>query len=267
MGAKMRRKTAARDFGVRVQAIILCSCLTSGLLAQSPAKPSLDERRASALLEQKMRELDQPPAKPAQPQGPALEQLERDYAADKITARQFQWYLQRYKFQYVKAANHPVKPAAQPAVAPQKTGGPISASPVRQTERAVPSPSPSATVIPSAAPVPTTPAVTSAKLPDPPPGPALTTNKPAGTNAAPAGPEDDDPAFLQVENKIDELLRLKEAREQAAQLNSLLATNTPAGLKSKRQRLNELIRLHVNGKLTEQEYKAKRDAIVAEPED
>ena len=214
-----------------------------------------------------MRELNQQPAQPARPQGPALEQLERDYAADKITARQFQWYLQRYKFQYVKPANNPAKSATPPAASPlRQMESAVLNKPSTPASPAAPAASKPVSAIPSAAPVPSAPAITSAKLPDPPPVMALATDKPAGTNAAVAEAVDDDPAFLQVEGKIDELLRLKAAREQAAQLNSLLATNTPAGLKSKRQRLNELIRLHVNGKLTEQDYKAKRDAIVAEPE-
>jgi hypothetical protein len=247
---------------VNTHGILLISCLAGTLAAQSP--PAAPATNA-------------PPGAPEQP--PTLEQLEQSYAADKITARQFQWYLRRYKALYVKSTNAPASPAppaprpaasapeikSAPPVAPQVQPAAVAVSnqppsPARPPATNAPSPPPAA--LP---PVPAAPTVLSSKLPE-----QTLTNSPATNSAAkassPASAEENDPAIREVEVKIDKLLKLKEARDQAAKLETLLATNTPAKLKTKRQRLNELIRLHVNGVLTEPEYKTKRDAIVAEPE-
>jgi hypothetical protein len=66
----------------------------------------------------------------------------------------------------------------------------------------------------------------------------------------------------EVEAKMDELLRLKEAREKAAQTNAVPSTAP----KTKRQKLDELIVLFVNGKISEAEYNEQRNKIVAEPD-
>lgn len=66
-----------------------------------------------------------------------------------------------------------------------------------------------------------------------------------------------------VEARMDALIRAKEAREKKA-------ANTPpravAGPKTKRERLNDLLRLYIEGKVTEQEMNERRAKIVAEPD-
>jgi hypothetical protein len=66
-----------------------------------------------------------------------------------------------------------------------------------------------------------------------------------------------------VETKIDELIRLKEAREQGTNTNSA----APAGPLTKRQRLDAALRLHIEGKLSDAEYKQRREKILLEPGD
>ena len=77
-------------------------------------------------------------------------------------------------------------------------------------------------------------------------------------------PDVANPAITDVETKMNELLRLKEAREKAAKP----ATNAPAANapKTKRQRLDDLLKQFIEGKMTEAEYKQRREKIVAEPE-
>jgi len=66
-----------------------------------------------------------------------------------------------------------------------------------------------------------------------------------------------------VEAKMDALIRARAAREKA--------TNTPprpatAGPKSKRDRLNDLLRLYIEGKISETELNERRSKIIAEPD-
>jgi hypothetical protein len=72
-----------------------------------------------------------------------------------------------------------------------------------------------------------------------------------------------------VEKKMEELVRLKTEREKAVQTNAAPATgtntSTVAGPKTKRQRLDELLRLYIDGKISEAEYMGKRAKVVAEP--
>jgi len=68
---------------------------------------------------------------------------------------------------------------------------------------------------------------------------------------------------------MDELLRLKAAREQAALTNALAASATnsaAAAPKTKRQRLDELLKLYIENKIPEAEYNEKRSKIIAEPD-
>lgn len=67
----------------------------------------------------------------------------------------------------------------------------------------------------------------------------------------------------EVEARIDEMIRQKEARERAAQTNSL---PSPSGNLTKRQRLDFLLKQVVEGKLSDEEYKKQREKILAEPD-
>src|SRR6185503_17312284 len=64
-----------------------------------------------------------------------------------------------------------------------------------------------------------------------------------------------------VETKMDELLKAKAAREKAA---TNTAPTLSTGPKTKRDRLNELLRLYIEGKITEPEMNERRAKIIAE---
>jgi hypothetical protein len=67
----------------------------------------------------------------------------------------------------------------------------------------------------------------------------------------------------EVEARIEEIIRQKEARELAAKTNSV---PVPGVKSSKRERLDFLLRQVVEGKLSDAEYKKEREKILAEPE-
>jgi len=89
----------------------------------------------------------------------------------------------------------------------------------------------------------------------------------AATNAPPlmeANGEDTaaQARLAELEAKMDELLRLRTNRAE-------LETNTPpatAGPKTKRERLDELLRLLIAGKVSQAEYETRRAKIIAEPD-
>ena len=73
----------------------------------------------------------------------------------------------------------------------------------------------------------------------------------------------------EIEAKMEELQRLKEAREKTPQTNAVTATNTvakPAAPQTKRERLNDLLRQLIDSKISEADYQEKRAKIVAEPD-
>lgn len=65
-----------------------------------------------------------------------------------------------------------------------------------------------------------------------------------------------------VESRLDEMVRARQARERSA------TTNVPAAgpALSKRARLDALLRQVVEGKLSDEQYKKERERILAEPE-
>src|SRR5206468_12220581 len=59
----------------------------------------------------------------------------------------------------------------------------------------------------------------------------------------------------EVEARIDEMLRLKAAREKAALSNATVATNNiPATPQTRRQRLDALLKQYLDGQLSEAQY-------------
>lgn len=71
----------------------------------------------------------------------------------------------------------------------------------------------------------------------------------------------------EVEARLDEMLRQKEARDKAALTNAAASTNNiPATPQTKRQRLDALLKQMIDGKITGAEYNEKRARIVAEPD-
>lgn len=90
------------------------------------------------------------------------------------------------------------------------------------------------------------------------------TNAPGGIASSPdEAPEHK--ALSDVEAKIDEILAKRQAQIQAAKTNT--ATNAvPAGPMTRRQKLDALLRDLIQGKLTEQEYNAQREKVLAQPD-
>jgi hypothetical protein len=157
---------------------------------------------------------------------PTLAEIERQYLDGKISARDFQKFLQTYR-----AQPRPAQPVA--AVTNDVHARALA---VLHNSK------------PNVAANPQGPALT-----EPLPDPAGATNE---ANAA---------VIQDVETKIDELIRLKQAREQPTN-STVTVTNLPAGV-TKRQRLDSALRLHIEGKLSDAEYKQLREKILLEPGD
>ena len=92
------------------------------------------------------------------------------------------------------------------------------------------------------------------------------TNQPS---AAPSQPTEDaleQKALSDVEAKIDEILARRVALAEAARTNAASTNAVPAGPLTKRQKLDGLLRQLIQGKITDQEYNAQREKIVAQPD-
>jgi hypothetical protein len=145
-------------------------------------------------------------ATPAQPL-PTFAEMEQMYLDGKISAKDFQKYLQNMKVTQLLTNT-----ARSPSVA-------ATAKP----------PPPAVTNAPDLAPVP--------------------------------GPEEPKTAVTEVEKKLDELIRAQAEREKAA-------TNAPpptTGPKTKRQRLDDLLKQLIDGKISDEDYKTQRQKILNEP--
>jgi hypothetical protein len=154
-----------------------------------------------------------------------LAELERLYLDGKITAKQFQKYLQQHEQQQQTAAARTPEPA--PATVAVRPSPPVKQAP------------PPKTVSPSAR-----------RAPPP---------------AATASP--DQTAISEVERKMDELIQAKALRDQQATNALNTATNAAAvtGPKTQRQKLDDLLRFYIEGKVSDAEYKERREKILAEP--
>ncbi|MCI0747089.1 MAG: hypothetical protein L0Y58_16920 [Verrucomicrobia subdivision 3 bacterium] len=161
---------------------------------------------------------------------PTLAETERLYLEGKITARDFQRFLQTYR-------PEPARP--KPAALPTNDVHSRALDLLRKTT-------------PNMAANPEGPAITE-PLPEPPP-PEGATNQ-----AAKAA------ALQDVESKINELMQKKEAREQATN-TSTTATNASGTQMTKRQKLDHALKLYIDGKLSDGEYKERRAKILAEPD-
>ena len=171
---------------------------------------------------------------------PTFAEIERQYLQGKITAKQFQKYLQDHN---ISVPPKTVPPSDNDALAVEILRREIAKAPAE----------------PAVAPPPVKPAgVKPEAVASPAPRPE------PGTTPGP-----DQTALTEVERKMDELLRLKAAREQAALTNAPAATGTNSSAatapKTPRQRLDELLKLHIEGKLSEAEYNEKRNKVIAEP--
>lgn len=158
-----------------------------------------------------------------------LAEMERMYLNGKITAREFQKFLQTHR-------PEPARPAAAAASGTND----VHSRAIEMLRKTTP----------NAAANRQGPAI-SEPLPEP--------ERPKETNETAKAA-----ALQDVETKLDELLRLKQAREQTNA--TATSTNAPAAPKTKRDRLDEALRLYTQGKLTDAEYKERRAKILAEPD-
>ncbi len=152
---------------------------------------------------------------------PSLTEMEQQYLAGKISAKQFQKFLQDHKIEM-----NQVPPAAD------------THARALQVLRQMNGPAPAA------------------------PAPAAAKVAPATAKVAPAATEPPvNSGFPDVEAKMDELIRLKEARDKAA--TNSTASPTP---KTKRERMDQLLRQLIQGKISDADYKTQREKLLAEPE-
>jgi hypothetical protein len=94
----------------------------------------------------------------------------------------------------------------------------------------------------------------------------VVTNQPSANPPATAGEDPEEKAFADVEAKIDEILARRHAINQAAKTNDVSTNAAAAGPLTKRQKLDGLLRQLIQGKLTEQEYNAQREKVLAQPD-
>ena len=82
-----------------------------------------------------------------------------------------------------------------------------------------------------------------------------------------AAPSPDQAAISEVEKKMDELIKAKAIRDQQATNMANSATNaaTASAPKTQRQKLDDLLRMYIEGKVTEAEYKERREKILTDP--
>ena len=188
---------------------------------------------------------------------PDFTEIEKQYLEGKISAKQFQKYLQ----------DHKVTPAKAPvATSPDNTTRPVER--MRQETAKSKAAEPVAVAKTNTIAPPAAVQKTAAKESSP-PAPAASATRAAATpkgdtTGSPAGKS----ALSEVEAKMEELLQLKAAREKAALTNAMAATNGAAKptAQTKRQRLDEVLKLYVEGKIPETEYRARRTKILAETE-
>lgn len=186
-----------------------------------PAQLTEDQRKAQELLKKTVEERQRASAQAQTNVVPRLTQaeMEQQYIAGKITAKQFQQYLRQ-------------QPATRPQLSPEKQAEALNM--LRTLTGKTNTPPPADVGKAAAAP----------KSENPPPGEPAT------------------PAIVDVESKIRELEKLKEAREKAS------GTNAPAVSvpKTKREKLDALLKQFVEGKISEADYKAQRAKLIAEPD-
>ena len=95
------------------------------------------------------------------------------------------------------------------------------------------------------------------------------TNQAGVVVLVPALPPEEEPeqkALADVEAKIDEILARRDALQQAAKTNVSSTNAAPAGPMTKRQKMDALLRQLIQGKITEAEYNAQREKLLALPD-
>lgn len=184
--------------------------LIGAAVAQEQPALTEDQRKAKELLKKTVeeRQKNNPAAQTNTAARLTQAEIEQQYLAGKITARQFQQYLRQ-------------QPTTKPQLSQEKQAEAL------QILRAM----------------------------------TGKTNTPPGAvgKVIEPTPEPANPAITDVEAKIRELEKAKEAREK---------TNAPAAgaPKTKREKLDALLKQFVDGKITDAEYKQERAKLIAQPD-
>ena len=186
--------------------------LIGAAVAQEQPPLTEDQRKAQELLKKTIEERQKNnPAPPANAPAHRLTQaeIEQQYLAGKITAKQFQQYLRQ-------------QPTTKPQVSPEKQAEAL------QMLRTLTGKT-------------NTPPAAAGKIIEPVAEPA-------------------NPAITDVETKIQELEKAKAAREKN--------TNAPTASapKTKREKLDALLKQFVDGKISDAEYKERRAKLISEPD-
>jgi len=209
----------------------------------APAKTNTTNAEAMELLRRVIAEQQKNPDKiiriPAStnalPVKPTKADLERQYLAGQLSAKQYQKALDQLDKEEQKHAAELEKQRKREAQQAAKAAAAAAAAAKKPAE---------------------------AKAPVTAPAPPLL----AATNA-PAEQTLEQKKLSEVEARIDEMLRKKAERDKAAVNNAAPTTNSPAKTPlTKRQRMDALLKQMIDGKISEADYAAQRAKLLAEPD-
>jgi hypothetical protein len=265
-----------KDSAVRFFRILLALSAVLGWNSgslQAQKAPGPDEEEALKVLQEKIAARDQSEKKKNAANtlnsGSKLtfEEIEALYLDGKITARQFQDYANKLRAEMPLLPPPAATPAGTPPGSrPAPAPGPEPGSAPTRIVTTVEPHSKAVEVLRQTKPDPAI---------NPKPGPAIRAEQIPllgkeeavgdGLELTPGGLSEE--GFNEIEAKMEELLLLKAARDKASSTNSL-PERVAGGEQSrtKRQRLDDLLRQYIGGKLAEPDYNAKRDAIIRGPE-
>lgn len=224
-----------------VASLAIGTVTASAQAPAAPAKTNASNAEAMELLRRVIAEQQKNPDKiiriPAStnalPVKPTKADLERQYLAGQLSAKQYQKALDQLDKEEQKHAAELEKQRKREAQQAAKAAAAAAAKKPAEAKAPVTAPAP----------------------------PLL-----AATNA-PAEQTLEQKKLSEVEARIDEMLRKKAEREKAAVNNTAPTTNSPAKTPlTKRQRMDALLKQMIDGKISEADYTAQRAKLVAEPD-
>ena len=161
--------------------------------------------------------------------------LEKQYLDGQLTAKQYQKALDQLEKDEQKQAAESEKRRKREAQQAAKSAPPTVKKPADETKPIAVSATP----------------------------PAIATNLPV----VPVELTPEQKKLAEVEARIDEMLRQKAERERTALTNSIAPANPVAKTpQTKRQRMDALLKQMIDGKISEGDYAAQRNKILAEPD-
>ena len=224
-----------------ITGLVIGTVAASAQAPAAPMKTNAPNAEAMELLRRVIAEQQKNPDKiiriPAStnafPVKPTKADLERQYLAGQLTAKQYQKALDQLDKEEQKHAAELEKQRKREAQQAAKAAAAVPAKKPVEAKAAATTPAP----------------------------PLL-----AATNA-PAEQTLEQKKLTEVEARIDEMLRKKAEREKAAVNNAAPTTNSPAQTpQTKRQRMDALLKQMIDGKISEADYSAQRAKLLAEPD-